>query len=238
MRQDHLTTEHLSSLSDFVLWMRQDHLTTWPPSIFQLFLSLSSELGMTTAPLERWALINYFCLCLMNASRPPDHPVKGHLHVRFHIQFSVRFACKLDAYPIYRPATIAAHLSSVRKSDEHENRIGIWFSVRFSIVRPPTTQDLTWMTWFDINDLIWHEWHDLTWMTCFDMNYMIWDEWHDLRWMTWFDMNDMIWHEWHDFTWMTWFDMNDMIWHDRQDLTWMTIFDIIDKIWHEWHDLT
>jgi hypothetical protein len=56
-----------------------------------------------------------------------------------------------------------------------------------------------------------HAINDMTWMAWFEMNNMIWHEWHDLTWMTWFDMNDMIWHEWHDLTWMTWFDMNDMI---------------------------
>jgi hypothetical protein len=49
----------------------------------------------------------------------------------------------------------------------------------------------------DMNvDMIWHEkWHDLTWITWFDMNYMIWHELHDLTWISWFDINNMIWDE-------------------------------------------
>jgi hypothetical protein len=64
-----------------------------------------------------------------------------------------------------------------------------------------------------MNDMIWHEWHDLTWMTRFDMNNIIW---HD---STWFDINDMICHEWHDLTWFTWFDITQ---HDFTLMTLVT----------------
>jgi hypothetical protein len=66
------------------------------------------------------------------------------------------------------------------------------------------------MAWFDMNDIIWHEWHDLT---QFDPNYtnymnsMIWHEFHDLTWIPWSDMK----------TWLTWFDSHSTKWQKLND---------------------
>jgi hypothetical protein len=61
--------------------------------------------------------------------------------------------------------------------------------------------------------MIWHEWLDLTWMTWFDMNDWIWHVWHDftqitlMTWIPWSDMNPMIWLEPND---LAWFDCHGM----------------------------
>jgi hypothetical protein len=74
---------------------------------------------------------------------------------------------------------------------------------------PPST--LLNMSWIDMNNMNWHEWHEFTWI------YM---NWHEFTWITlitwicWKNMNlheitfnDNKWHEWR-VTWMTWIDMS------------------------------